>query len=69
MILIMKMISTPAATNICAAIASLIFRGSDTDAIRSIEVNIRDMQKTILIISLLISSTVEGKPTEYEQIW
>jgi hypothetical protein len=39
-------INTPAAIKICAARASPTLCGTDTDAIRRMEVNMRDMQKT-----------------------
>lgn len=44
--LIMKRISTPAATKIDAAIASLTFWECTVDAMRSIDVTMRETQKT-----------------------
>jgi hypothetical protein len=43
--LTMNKIRTPAATKTCAAIASGIFLGFETDASRSIDVNTRSIQK------------------------
>ena len=44
--LMMKRMSTPAATKIDAAIASLIFRVCTIEEIRSMDVRTRDTQKT-----------------------
>ena len=41
-----KRMTTPAATKMDAAIASLTFRDCTVEAIRSIDVRIRDTQKT-----------------------
>jgi hypothetical protein len=53
--LMMKRMSTPAATKIEAAIASLTFWDCAVDAIRSMDVRIRDTQKAVIFISVLLS--------------
>lgn len=44
-ILMTNKMTTPAATNICAAIASEVLVGCDTDASRTIDVKMRSIQK------------------------
>lgn len=51
--LMMKRMSTPAATKIDAAIASLTFRACTVEEIRSIDVRIRDTQKTEVYVNNL----------------
>lgn len=46
MMFMMNKISTPAATKTCAARANPTLCGVDTEAIRRMEVKIRDTQKT-----------------------
>lgn len=52
--LMMKRMRTPAATKMDAAIASLTFRDCAVDAMRSMDVRIRDTQKTVRTISTYI---------------
>jgi hypothetical protein len=66
--LMMKRMRTPAATNIEAAMASLIFRECTVDAIRSIDVRTRDTQKTVAVVSTLWLSRTTEYNTEDEEI-
>ena len=66
--LMMKSMRTPAAMNMEAAIASLIFRECTVDAIRSTDVRTRDTQKTAAVVrTLWVSRTMEYN-TENEEI-
>jgi hypothetical protein len=49
--LMINRMRTPAATKMDAAIASLMFRGCVVDAIRSMDVKIRDTQKTVITLA------------------
>lgn len=58
---------TPAATKTDAAIANLMFRGCAVDAMRRMDVRIRDTQKTVMTLADALRNMVWTR-TEYEEV-